>query len=86
MTKKYVPRLQGHENKDDNTFWELKLWIEYSIKNNGGESNYVEFTLLLDHALEFYEWKDKSTAKAKCRNIWNWYEGRGWAYHILKKT
>jgi len=86
MTKKFVPRLQGHENKDDNTFWELKLWIEYGIQNNGGEGNYVEFTLLLDHALEFYEWKDKATARSKCRNIWNWYEARGWTYHILKRS
>jgi hypothetical protein len=71
---------------DDNTFWELKLWIEHRIRDNGGEGSYVEFTSLLDHALEFYDFKDNSTAKAKCRNIWNWYEDRGWNYHILKKS
>jgi hypothetical protein len=86
MTRKFVPRLQGMDNKDDNTFWELKLWIEYSIKNNGGEGRCVAFELFLDHALQFYEFKDTSTGKAKCRNIWNWYDKRDWAYHVLKRT
>jgi len=86
MTKKYVPKLRGQEHKDDNTFWELKLWIEYGIQNNGGEGSFVVFASLLEHALEFYDFKDNSTAKAKCRNIWNWYEARGWTYHILKKS
>lgn len=86
LTRKYVPKLNGSMAGDDNTFWELKLWIEHRIRDNGGEGSFVEFTLLLDHALEFYEWKDNSTAKAKCRNIWNWYEARGWTYHILKKS
>jgi hypothetical protein len=71
---------------DDNTFWELKLWIEHRIRDNGGEGSFVAFTSLLDHALEFYNFKDKSTAKAKSRNIWNWYEARDWTYHILKKS
>lgn len=86
LTRKYVPKLNGSMAGDDNTFWELKLWIEHRIRDNGGESSFVEFTLLLDHALEFYEWKDNSTAKAKCRNIWNWYNDREWTYHILKKS
>jgi len=71
---------------DDNTFWELKLWIEHRIRDNGGEGSYVEFMGLFDHALGFYSFKDSSTARAKCRNIWKWYEARGWTYHILKKS
>jgi len=86
MARKFVPRLQGVDNKDDNTFWELKLWIEYSIKNNGGEGHFVAFELLLEHALQFYEFKDTSTCRAKCRNIWNWYDKRDWTYHVLKRT
>ena len=81
----YRPKLRG-QMLQDNTFWELKLWVEYNIKNNGGEGNCVAFELLLDHALLFYTFKDRSTAKAKCRNIWNWYESRGWTYHMLKKS
>jgi len=86
LTRKYVPKLNGSMAGDDNTFWELKLWIEHRIRDNGGEGSFVEFTGLLDHALEFYDFKDNSTAKAKCRNIWNWYEARGWTYHILKRS
>lgn len=86
MTKKFVPRLNGQMPQDDNKFWELKLWLEYKIKNNGGEGNYVDYELLLEHSLEFYKWKDNSTARAKCRNIWNWYEDRDWQYHMLKKS
>jgi DNA-binding transcriptional ArsR family regulator len=86
LTKKYVPKLNGSMGGDDNTFWELKLWIEHRIRDNGGEGSYVEFDLLLDHALSFYTFKDRSTAKAKCRNIWNWYEQRDFQYHMLKKT
>jgi len=70
---------------DDQTFIELKLWIEYQIKNNGGEGSYVEFDLLLDYAWSFYEFKDYSTARSKCRNIWNWYEQRNFKYHLLKR-
>jgi len=83
--QRFAPKLRG-QMLQDNTFWELKLWIEYNIKNNGGEGNIVEFELLLDHALMFYTFKDRSTAKAKCRNIWNWYAERDWQYHMLKKT
>jgi hypothetical protein len=86
MTRKFVPKLNGQMAQDDNTFWELKLWIEYQIRDNGGESNYVAFELLMQHALMFYEFKDNSTAKAKCRNIWNWYDERNWEYHILRKS
>jgi len=42
--------------------------------------------MLLDHALMFYEWKDNSSARSKCRNIWEWYERRSWAYHVLKRS
>ncbi len=86
LTRKYVPKLNAIMSGDDNTFWEIKLWVEHRIRDNGGEGSYVEFTTLLDHALHFYEFKDSSTAQAKCRNIWNWYEQREWTYHVLKRS
>ena len=86
LTRKYVPKLNGSMAGDDNTFWELKLWIEHRIRDSGGEGSFTDFTGFLDHALMFYDFKDRSTAKAKCRNIWNWYEARGWTYHVLKKS
>jgi len=81
--------LQGYINSqhdDDMRFWELKLWIEKQIQKNGGEGNMVSFEMLLQYATNIYDWKDFSTAKAKCRNIWRWYEKRNWQYHMLKKT
>jgi hypothetical protein len=70
----------------DQTFLELKFWIEYQIKNNGGEGNPIEFDFLLNHALENYEFKDRSTARSKCKNIWLWYDEKNWQYHLLKKS
>lgn len=84
LTRKYVPKLNGHMAGDDPKFWELKLYIEHRIRDNGGEGSYVAFDMVLNHALAFYEFKDLSTARAKTRNIWNWYETRGFKYHILK--
>jgi hypothetical protein len=84
LTRKYVPKLNGHMAGDDQKFWELKLYIEHRIRDNGGEGSYVSFETVLNHALAFYEFKDVSTARAKTRNIWNWYESRGFKYHILK--
>lgn len=84
LTRKYVPKLNGHMAGDDQKFWELKLYIEHRIRDNGGEGSYVAFDMVLNHALAFYEFKDLSTARAKTRNIWNWYESRGFKYHILK--
>jgi len=86
LTKQYVPKLNSHMKGDDNTFWEVKLFIEHRIRDNGGEGSFVDFTTVFDHAMHFYEWKDTSTCKAKIRNIWNWYESRDWQYHILKKS
>jgi hypothetical protein len=70
----------------DQTFLELKYYVEFSIRNNGGEGNPIEFDLLLDHAENNYEFKDYSTLKSKCRNIWNWYDKKNWQYHLLKKS
>jgi len=87
MTKKPYQKneMNGNFDCDDNTFWELKLWIEHNIRNAGGEGNVVCFDSMQSHALYFYTYKDKSTMRAKCRNIWSWYEQRDWKYHILKR-
>jgi len=85
LTKQYVPKLKAHMKNNDNTFWEIKLFIEHKIRDNGGEGSFVDFITVFDHAMHFYEWKDISTCKAKIRNIWSWYESRDWQYHILKK-
>jgi Fic family protein len=35
--------------------------------------------MIEDYAFRnFFDRKDKSTLRAKCRNIWNWYNERSW--------
>jgi len=84
LTKQYVPKLRGDMPQDNNKFWELKLWIEHRIRDNGGEGNFVPFEPFFEYAYEMYDWQDRSTAKSKCRNIWSWYYNRGWKYHMLQ--
>ena len=61
---------------EDNVFWSLKLYVEHYIK----ESGFCSYSSLEGYALNHFidHVKDKSTLKAKCRNIWNWYDAREW--------
>ena len=61
---------------DDYVFWCLKLYAEDLIRQDGlivwNSFEKWAFDNFLDLA------KDKSTLKAKCRNIFNWYFERDW--------
>ena len=61
----------------DNVFWAIKLYTEDCIKESGGM---VAYSLLESFAFAHFidRAKDKSTLKAKCRSIWNWYDERDW--------
>jgi len=62
----------------DQVFWAIKLYTEELIKEFG-EGIPVPFEMLQDYAFRnFFDRKDKSTLRAKCRNIWNWYNNRNW--------
>jgi predicted transcriptional regulator len=62
----------------DQVFWAIKLYTEELIKEFG-EGTPVPYEMLQDYAFRnFFDRKDKSTLRAKCRNIWNWYNERGW--------
>jgi len=66
----------------DQVFWAIKIYTEQLIKDFG-EGIAVPYQMLEDYAItNFYDRKDRSTLKAKCRNIWNWYNNRNW---VLKK-
>jgi len=79
-----VPKLQQLTARHNSgRFWETKLWIELEIKRNAGEGNMVSFDTLLDVVWNAWKWKDYSTCRAFSRNVWRWYESRGWTYHIL---
>lgn len=61
----------------DNVFWAIKLYTEDLIKKSSG---IVAHSLLESFAFTHFvdRAKDKSTLKAKCRSIWNWYDERDW--------
>jgi len=62
----------------DQIFWAIKLYTEELIKEFG-EGTPIPYELLQDFTFRnFFDRKDKSTLRAKCKNIWNWYNERGW--------
>lgn len=77
---KSIAKFKNYEKVDngqDNIFWSIKLYTEALIKESGG---LVAYSLLESFALNRFvdRVKDKSTLKAKCRSIWNWYDAREW--------
>ena len=79
---KSIQRAKNYESVDigqDNIFWSIKLYTEDLIKQSG-EGNLIAYSLLESFAFSRFidRSKDKSTLKAKCRSIWNWYDAREW--------
>ena len=77
---KSIAKFKNYEKVDngqDNIFWSIKLYTEALIKESSG---LVAYSLLESFALNRFvdRAKDKSTLKAKCRSIWNWYDEREW--------
>jgi len=57
----------------DSVFWAIKLFCEDEIRLTG----FVVYQSLESWAMEqFIEHKEKSTIRAKCRSVWNYYEQR----------
>lgn len=84
---KSISRAKNYERVDigqDNIFWAIKLHTEALIRDYEGEVPYCQiekyaFDLFIDRA------KDKSTLRAKCRSIWNWYNAREWTIPTRKR-
>ncbi len=79
---KSVVRHKDYERVDvgqDNIFWAIKLYTEDLIREYG-EGNEVAYSLIESFAFARFidRAKDKSTLRAKCRSIWNWYDEKGW--------
>ena len=85
---KSVIRAKDYEKVDngqDNIFWSIKLYTEALIKEYG-EGNLIAYSLIESFAFDRFvdRAKDKSTLKAKCRSIWNWYYARDWNIQTRK--
>jgi len=83
---KSIKRANDYERGDrgeDNIFWSIKLYTEDLIRESG-EGNIIAYSLLESFAINRFidRAKDKSTIKAKCRSIWNWYDKREWTIPI----
>ena len=79
---KSIIRPKNYESVDvgqDNVFWSIKLYTE-DLMRESGEGNLIAYSLLESFAFSRFieRSKDKSTLKAKCRSIWNWYDEREW--------
>lgn len=79
---KSIKRANNYERGDrgeDNIFWSIKLYTEDLIKESG-DGNLIAYSLLESFAFARFvdRAKDKSTLKAKCRSIWEWYDNRNW--------
>lgn len=73
----YVPNVHN----DDFVFWSIKLWIESRIRQG---SDFISYSTIEDYAITHFLdiAKDFGTLKAKCRNLWHWYDARGWKQSI----
>ena len=70
--KQYAPTRA--DNFNDYVFWSIKLYCEDLIRDQGLATS----DQLIQFATSNFIQKDKSTLKAKCRSIWNYYEIRNW--------
>lgn len=63
----------------DYCFWAIKLYTEDLIRKFG-EGTPIPSHMVEDWAyIQFDDYKKgKSTVRAKCRSIWNWYDTKGW--------
>ncbi len=74
---------------DDAVFWGIKLYVESYIKQSG-EGSILPYNTLENYAISVFvddgvKKRDKSTIRSKCRNIWNWYNKRGWTSGLNQK-
>ena len=69
---------------DDYVFWCLKLYAEDLIRQDGLIIWNTFENWAFDNFIDIS--KDKSTLKAKCRNIFNWYFDRDWQIGRVNKS
>jgi len=77
--KKFIP--QRAENYDDIVFWAIKFHAEDLIT----EYSILSYEQLEDFAMTQFIHKERSTIRAKCRSIWNYYEKRDFKLNKKEK-
>ena len=79
IKKKYAP--SRADMFEDYVFWAIKLYAEDQIRNYGQ----ISYGIFESWALTQFEDKERATIRAKCRNIYAWYESRNWQLPESKK-
>lgn len=75
-----LPRRTAHQPNtqkyDDAIFWAIKLEAIAQIRSRG----WLDHDTLKEWAFDLFitKAKDRSTLKAKVRNVWEWYRDRDW--------
>ena len=83
-------RFKAYEDRTnsghDKIFYAIKWKTEQIIKHQG-EGKLIAYSLIEGFAFDNFETdaKDKSTLKAKCRAVWNWYDAREWTIPKRKR-
>jgi predicted transcriptional regulator len=77
--KLHAPTRADALGGDDYCFWAIKLYTEDLIRQLG-EGTPIPNHMVEDWAyIQFDDYKKgKSTVRAKCRSVWNWYDTQGW--------
>ena len=78
--KKFIP--SRAENFEDIVFWAIKFHAEDLIT----EYSILSYEQLESFAMTQFIHKERSTIRAKCRSIWNYYEQRDFKLNTRKKT
>ena len=71
--RKHIKAPSRADSFEDHTFWAIKLYCEDLIRKQG----LAAYSQLEDFAYSNFT-KDRSTLRAKCRSIFNYYEKRDW--------
>jgi len=74
QTKKLIQKRAENVDTIDQTFWAIKYYVEELIKEMG----FVPYEMIEEFAYRNFYYKEKSTLRAKCRAIWDWYNERDW--------
>lgn len=80
--KKHIKAPVRADTFEDYVFWAIKLYCEDLIREQG----LISYHQLEDWSLFNFGNKERSTIKAKCKSIFNWYEVRDWALPYQRKT
>jgi len=73
LANKKLPRAAA-DKFEDFTFWAIKFYCEDLIRSQG----MATAEQLINFAYNNFENRERSTLKAKCRSVWNWYDQRDW--------